>query len=133
MEASTFNPQNVSEFEKSKVAKDANGVSGTAVAGQTTNIDLVLADDMLITGGFLLAQNANQGDYCHFKVMAGPTLAAQFVTNWFIDPSQTKQQTPQSNFPAKIPAGLTLRVSYVNVGATDVWVAINYDLNKVLI
>lgn len=129
----TYNPQNVSEFEKSKLIKNAQGVSGTATAGTTTNFDLTLSDDCLMVGGFLLASGASAGDTVTFQVLMGSTVLAEFVSNWYMNPDSTKQDTPNANFPAKVNAGLTLRVIYNSIGSTDVWIAINYDLQKVLV
>jgi hypothetical protein len=132
MQNSDYDPQNIYDFEKSKLNKDAKGVIGTAAAGQVTNLDLTITDDMLITGGGLLAKGAAQGDTVDFQILAGQNLVAQYVTNWAINPDQTQQETPKSNYPAKLPAGLTLRLVYHSVGNNDVWIAINYDREKIM-
>jgi len=130
----TFDPQNTASFEKSKLFKDAKGVIGTATKETTTNLDLVLTDDVLMTGGVFLAQGAEWGDKVDFQVIH-PTagVVAQFITDWYLNPDSTLQPIPKSSYPAKLAAGLTLRVVYHSVGATDVKVAINYDREKVLV
>lgn len=129
-----YNPQNVNEFEKVKLFKDARGIQGTAAAGQSTNFDLTLTDDVLMAGGAIfLAKGAAQGDKVDFQVLAGGQVVAPFITNWFLNPDATKQEVPQSMYPAKIFAGMTLRVIYHSVGQNSVWVAINYNLEKVLV
>lgn len=128
-----FNPQNINEFEKSKLAKDAIGISSTAIAGTSTNLDLLLTDDVLINGGFLLARNVAEGDRVSFQVLMGETILNQFITNWYLNPDSTQQQMPTANYPAKLLAGLTLRIIYNSVGTQNVWFAINYNKEKVLV
>jgi len=131
----TYDPQNISSFEKTKLFKDAKGIAATVPFGTSANIDLTLTDDILMAGGnIFLAKGAAAGDKITFQAVhpqAG--VVAQFVTDWFLDPDSTLQQVPTSNFPAKLAAGLKLRVVYVSVGSVDVWVAINYNLEKVLV
>lgn len=129
-----YNPQNINEFEKSKLNKDARGVSATITAGTTQDLDLTLSDDVLMSGGAVfLAKGAAQGDYVQFQVLQGTTIASQFITDWYLNPDVTLQQIPTSNYPAKLVAGLTLRLKYTSTGSTDVWIAVNYNLEKVLV
>jgi hypothetical protein len=127
-----FNPRNINEFEKSKLLKNAIGVSTTAAFGTTTNLDLLLTDDVLVTEGVLLARNVAQGDKVSFQILMGEMVLNQFITDWYLNPDSTNQQTPKSSYPAKLPAGLTLRVIYTSVGTEDVWIAVNYNLEKIL-
>src|SRR5574343_943736 len=116
MQNSTFDPQNVYDYQKSKLNKDAKGASTTITAGQTATLDLTLTDDSLITGGNLICVGQAQGDYCHLQVTMGETVLSQYVTDWFIDPNSSSQKTPIVYYPAKLPAGLTLRLVYVSTG-----------------
>lgn len=131
----TYNPVHTDQFEKSKLNKDAKGVLGVAVAGASTQLDLTLTDDVLISGGHgFLAKGAAWGDKVDFQVVhpiAG--LVLQFLTGWYVNPDQTQQAIPSSSYPAKLPAGLILRVVYHSVGGTDVDIAVNYNLEKVLV
>lgn len=133
MQNSKFDPQNISEFVKSKLNKDGIGISGIAVAGQTTNLDITISDDYLITGGVLLVDGAVQGDNVDFQILYGQTVIAQYITNWFINYKNIRQETPSTNYPAKLTAGLTLRLVYKSTGDSDVWIAINYDREKVML
>lgn len=133
MQNSTFDPQNIYDYQKAKLNKDAKGVSGTATAGQTTNLDLTLTDDSLITGGNLICVGQAQGDYCHLQVVYGGTVISQYVTDWFIDPNNSVQKTPIVYYPAKLPTGFTLRLVYVSTGQNNVWIALNYDKEKVIV
>lgn len=129
-----FDPPNSNYFDKTKMNKDAKGVSTTVIAGTTVNLDYTLTDDVLIAGGTnFLAKGAAQGDTVDFQVVH-PIYGVlnQFITNWYVNPDKTDQAVPPSNYPAKSFAGLILRVVYHSTGTTDVWVAVNYNLEKVL-
>lgn len=129
-----YNPENIASFEKSKLMKDAKGVTGTINHGQTENLDYALADDCLLIMGRLLVNGANKGDSVSLQVLApNNAIVAQFVTDWAIDWTVTLQQGPVSNYPAKIPAGFKIRLVYKSTGDFDVWVALNIDKEKVLI
>ena len=130
-----YDPQNVNDFEKSKLNKNAHGVAVSVDLNSTTNIDFTLTDDSLVIGGTCIVVGAKAGDKVDFQVIhpiAG--VLNQFVTDWYIDPGNTKQETPKSNYPAKLPAGLILRVIYYSTATigTAPWIAVNYDIEKVL-
>lgn len=137
----TFNPPNENDFDKTKMQKDAKGLRAVISASGSTNIDLDITDDVLLVGGFLIVTPAFDGDTVDFQVVhpiAG--VIAQFISGWQLDPSTAKQDTPTSKFPAKIPAGLKLRVVYHATGPdllgllnTQIVVKINFDMHKVLI
>ena len=136
----TYNPVRTTDFEKTKLNFNGQGVTSTINAGTTTNIDYLLADDCLITGLELIVNNGNYGDFANIQVIdttgftgypAG-TVLEQIGTNWYLSPSTDTQF--DIAYPAKIIAGLTLRIIYTStllVGTT--FVAINYKLHKVLI
>lgn len=135
MNNSLYNPQNIADFEKVKLNKDAKGVSTTVPAGTTVNLDLTLADDCLMAGGTgFLAKGAAPGDTVDFQVVHPVNgVIAQFITDWYVNPDSTEQFVPPSNYPAKIFAGLILRVVYHSTGASDVWIAVNYNKEKILV
>jgi hypothetical protein len=133
MQNSQFNPESVYDFKKSKLNKDARGFSTTITAGTTGTLDYTLTDDCLISGGCLLCVTGNKGDKVNFQVLMGQTVVAQYVTDWYITPDSVQQSVPQSRYPAKLVAGLTLRICYTSTGETDVWIAINYDIEKVIV
>lgn len=129
----TYDPQHIREFQKGYLNKSAKGFSFTATAGQSTSHDYTLTDDMLITGGSLLVSGGVWGDTVDFQVVhpiAG--VLAEYVSDWYINPASVLQKTPSVDYPAKLPAGLILRVIYNSVGETNVNVAINYDMELVL-
>ena len=128
----SFDPRNSNDFEKSKLFKNAKGAVGTIPAGTIGTVDLALADDCLIMGGFLLVQGAVWGDKVDFQVVMGTTVLAEFIQDWYIDPTVCNQSTPGANYPAKLPAGATLRLEYYSTGSSPVNVAVNYNMEKVL-
>jgi hypothetical protein len=130
-----YDPANIKEFEKSKLNKDAKGIQVIIPAGTNRNIDLLLTDDVLMAGGTIfLAKGAVAGDKVDFQIVH-PVYGVvnQFITDWYLNPDSTSQEIPNANYPAKLFAGLTMRVVYHSVGSTDVWVAINYNKEKVLV
>jgi hypothetical protein len=142
---STYNPNNASEFEKTKLTANNTGATGTAIAGQTTSIDLDLTDDHLMTGIQLIAKGSVFGDKVDMMVIAKssplpngapiPTNVplAQFGTNVYLDEDSQMKFNEEARYPAKILAGMTLRIDYHSIGSADVQVAVNYRLHKVLI
>lgn len=136
MQNSTFDPANIDQYVKGKNKKAAKGVSQTCEALETTNIDLLLTDDVLLASGSLTCIGATSGDKVHFQIIAvdgeDETIVDQYVTDWFINSTTAKQEVPRSSVPAKIPAGMVIRLVYVSTGG-DVWVAVNYDLEEILI
>jgi len=134
MQNSTYDPSADSEFSKKFINVDNKGVSGTATAGQSTNIDLTLADDDLLVGCQVLAQGSEFGDTCDFQVVhpqAG--VLKQFCTDWGVSSDKQEKINFDSKFPAKIPTGLILRLVYHSIGTTDVKVLVNYKLDKILV
>lgn len=135
-----YNPINVDDFEKTKLNYDAVGVGGTATAGTTTNIDYAVTDDMLLTGAQVLTNTSVFGDSVSFQLVdvAGlfyppGSVLNQFVTNWQTRSDSQEQINLQVNYPAKVNAGLYLRLVYVSTGTSSVAVAVNYSLHKILI
>jgi hypothetical protein len=135
----TYNPQNINAFVKTALNFNAQGVSATITAGSTTNIDLVLTDDSMLTGVWLLVDNGSYGDFCNFQIIdttgafsgTPGTVLNQFVTNWYTPPTTDVQF--DMAYPAKIYATLTLRIIYHSTGTTNPFIAINYKLHKILI
>jgi len=130
----TFDPQNTNLFEKIKLNKAAEGHEFTVTAGTTQNLDIAITDDALVMTSCILIDGAVKGDHWAMQVIhpiAG--VVFQGVTGWRVDFTTLNQPLPKANFPAKVFAGLTLRIAYTSVGANDVWVCINLDKDKVLI
>ena len=135
----TYKPLCISDFEASKLNFNAQGVSVTATAGVVTNLDYTLLDDCLITGCWLLISGATIGDKIAFQVVDGSgafsgtpgTVLNQFVSNWYLSTCVDTQF--DMDYPAKIYTGLTLRLVFTSTGSTNVSIAANYKLHKVLV
>jgi hypothetical protein len=92
-----------------------------------------------MTGAWIISNGGNYGDYVNFQVVDASgaftgtpgTLLNQFATMLYFPPTADTQI--DIVYPAKVLAGMTLRVSYTSTGGTDVFLAINYKLHKVLV
>lgn len=133
MQNSTYDPKTINDFEKTKIISGFVGIQGICPAGQTYNLDHQLTDDVLFTGGEFYAKNSTFGDVFSLKIVH-PVYGVvnTFVNNFgVIDDSQVKL-CKESIIPGKLPAGLTIRISYTSLGAVDVNMIMNLYLYKVL-
>jgi hypothetical protein len=136
---STFNPATVDAFDKNKMTFDAQGATSNVTAGAVANIDLPIVDDMLLTGAWFITNGGSPGDSVSFQVVDGSgvfsgtvgTVLNQFITNWY--PPSDADIDLSMNYPAKLLAGMTLRVIYTSTGSSTVFVGINYKLHKILV
>lgn len=128
-----FNPTNLNQYEKSKLNKDADAAEATLTPGASSNLDVLILDDCLILSSVLLVSGAAKGDYWKMQVVH-PVAGVVFepIHKWYVDHTSTNQPIPKANFPAKVFAGLTIRIVYVSVGTDPVWIAFNLDKDKVL-
>jgi hypothetical protein len=136
---STFNPSSIQEFEKSKLNYAAKGNSCIVPAGTEVDLDLIITDDMLITGAWVITIGSEFGDTAKFQVIdiygvytgTPGTVLNSFIEGWNMVGDVNIHMDMQ--YPAKIYAGLALRLKYTSFGATDVKLAANWKLHKVLI
>lgn len=137
----TYAPMRVTDFEASKLQFNAQGIQSRPALNSTSNIDLYFSDDHLITGFWLTVAGATIGDYLSLQVVdtdnimgyGANTVLKTFASNIFIPTSVDAQF--DIVYPAKIYAGLSLRMRYTSVallGALSV-VSVNYKLHKILI
>jgi len=129
-----YNPRNQWEYDKNYIQLNLTGVSTNFSANTTTNLDLELTDDCLLTGGTVGVEGGVFGDTLSIQVVhpiAG--VVAQFITDWHVLSDVQKQMDLTNVYPAKIPAGLKLRLVYTSTNLTTGGkVAVNYILHKVL-
>jgi hypothetical protein len=138
MQNSSLQLQQTIQLNGNNVSCNGQGVTDIVPAGQYKNIDYILTDDCFITGGMLKSQTSNFGDYANFQVVdinnmlgyGANYVISQFLTNWYIGSDKEEQINEDFPYPAKIPAGLALRVVYYSTGTTDVQVCVNYRLHK---
>lgn len=108
------------------------GISGTATKNTTTNIDYTLTEERYLSGARLLLKNQAWGDKANLEIVH-PTLGVidVFAEGWFLDPDNSNQGDIIRNYPAKLPAGLIIRIAYTSVGvAVNVEVKVNLFLDK---
>ena len=126
--SSTYDPPSMSSIEKTKVNFNGQKVFASVPFGTTQDIDLTVSDDHLMTGAQLLLTGNCDMDEIQFKVVSGSTVVTQFI-EWY-----ASTFSKDMIYPAKVPAGLKLRVTYKNTCASgSVTVKINYFLHKVLL
>lgn len=133
-----FRPTTYLDFSSDYLRFNSQGVSTTGIAGTTFNLDLAFTDDHLISGAWFIVSNGNQGDTCDFQIIdttgaftgTAGTVLNQFITNWLVPPTVDEQL--DIIYPAKILAGMSLRLVYTSTGTSNPFVALNYKLHKVL-
>lgn len=134
----TYTASRMQDLDKNNLALFSQGVSGTAFANTTTNIDLLLTDDAILTGIYVITNGGSYGDKISIQVIdiAGTyfpanTVIATAVSNWYVPPNINFHFS--SVFPQKLLTSLTIRVSYTsNALLGSVFVGMNYELQKVL-
>ncbi|TXH10650.1 MAG: hypothetical protein E6R04_04775 [Spirochaetes bacterium] len=125
---------NVDQFTSDNVAFAGAAASGDAVASETKNVDYSVPFDACLTGAVVIVQGAKIDDKVSLQVVH-PTYGVlnEFVTDWFMADDQSEQFALQLNYPANVPAGLTIRAVYkatADEGTRKV--RINYFLHKVV-
>ena len=125
-------------------SKDLNaslmGTKFTASAGVETTHDFLIAEDHLIDGAQLVVITGILGDKVKCQVVdkdnvlgyGENVVLGEYVKDWYINPSESKQLEYESNYPAKIYGGLYLRTIYTSTGENSVEVIVNYLLHKIL-
>lgn len=138
--ATEYKPLRNEDFNANSLAFNGKGITGTAAHGTATNIDTAVTEDTVLTGGNLVLKDQCFGDTVDQQVVdkdgivAPPgTVLRQFITSWNVaDDVQIQGGIVAPGYPAKIISGLYLRLVYHSTCGTDVKVAINYLLHKVL-
>jgi hypothetical protein len=140
MNGSSLKLNRVEIFTSDNVNTNNQGIIGIAAAGQVTNIDLKMMDDNFITGGILRTFHSTFGDYIHLQVIdidnvlgfGTNVVLGQYCTSWYLRDDAQEQFNETTSYPAKIVAGLYLRIVYHSIGQSDVVVTANYRLHKAL-
>jgi hypothetical protein len=131
----TYNPEKVSDFEKSKLNFAGRSVTGTVNENETVNADYTFTDDTLMTGGVLIVKEAKITDKVSLQVVH-PIYGVlnEFVTEYRLAEDQQVQFKLDLPYPAKLLAGLIVRCKYVasEEKGTRIF-ALNLLLHKVLI
>ena len=132
---STFKPNHRSQFQADWLKFDGKSAYAEAQSSEEKNSDLVLTDDVLLTGGYVCVQGGKFGDkICLQVVHPQAGVLDQFVSDYYIKSDSESQFSIDLDYPAKLPAGLIVRAVYKsnnNEGLRRI--AVNYFLHKVLI
>lgn len=116
------------------------GISGTATAGTTTNIDYKLTEERLVYGGQAILKNHAFGDTIKFQVvdvdnilgLGAGTVLGEYMNGWYLADDTQVQPIVMVDFPTKIMANLYFRIAYNSTGATNVNVCVNIFCFKVI-
>lgn len=130
----TYRPLKTEEFQSDQVNFNGQATFGSAIESQTTSADLTLTEDHLMTGGTFLVRGGKFGDKIKLQVIH-PIYGVvnQFITDYGVQSDNEFQFSLDLSYPAKLFAGLSLRVVYIStseVGQRNY--CINYLLHKVL-
>ncbi|RLG45233.1 MAG: hypothetical protein DRN81_02315 [Thermoproteota archaeon] len=114
------------------------GFTGTADSGTSTNIQFEIDETRFLNGVQIILDNHVFGDKAHFEVVDVDNILGygtnvvldRFGEDWNIAPDENNQGAIVLPYPAKVTAGLYIRIVYVSTGSTDVSVAANLYLHK---
>lgn len=132
---STLKVTHISQFRSDLVNFNGQSAFGSCVASTLLPCDLTLTDDHFLTGGSFVVKNGKFGDKVTLQVVH-PTMGVlnQFVTNFGVQEDRQFQFEQIIEYPAKVFAGLILRVVYsatADIGTREFF--INYALHKILL
>ncbi len=123
--------QSAFQYADGKRARFGGKIKFTIAAGETAYQEFTLTEDRLITGGQYKAIGANFGDKIDFEVMHPLGISLdKFIENWYVHDCQNP--TFLEVYPAHIPAGLKIRITYYNTGANSVQFFSNFLLHKLV-
>jgi hypothetical protein len=131
----TYNPEKVSDFEKSKLNFLGQSISESTLENTTKNVDLTLTDDFLLTGGVLMVKNGKMTDKVSLQIVH-PVYGVvnEFVKEYRVVEDEQVQFKIDLPYTAKLPAGLKIRCSYIASSELgERTFALNIFLHKVLV
>ena len=129
------------DMDADKVKFRGKGISGTAIAGATTNIDYKLTEARLLDGVKMILKDQAFGDSVKFQVVdvdnvlgygAGLVLD-EFGTDWYVSADTQDQGAINLPYSAEVIAGLYIRIVYNSIGGTNVSVKANLWLHKYMV
>lgn len=122
------------QMDADNVKLKIQGFMGTAIKNSTSNISWKFPEARYLTGGILSVVGGQSGDTISVQIVdvdnvlgygAGAVLD-EFVTNFFINPTVSKQLDFECQYVALIPANTYMRLVCVNTGTgTDATVYMN--------
>lgn len=130
-----YDPQKKSEFVKDNLLFSGQAMYFECSPSLEQFGDLLLTHDYLLTGGRLLVENGKIGDKFYMQIVH-PTYGVvnEFISGYRVSPDTTLQMDLDLDYPAKLPAGLTIRCKYI--ASSDMLsrkIALNLYLHKILV
>ena len=112
--------------------------SGTATAGVTTDIDILISEVRWINGGCLILKSHAFGDSITFQIVdkdnifgyGAGTVLDEFIKDFYMNDQSQAQDQIMLDYPARLPANIYMRLKYTSTGATNVDVKCNLFLHK---
>lgn len=126
------------DMSADKVKFRGEGLSFTATAGASTTFDHILSEARLLDGIQLILKDQAFGDSVDLKIVdvnntlgygAGVVLDA-FSTGWRVASDRQDQGQIRLPYAAEVLAGLSIRLVYHSVGASNVSVEANLFAHK---
>jgi len=113
------------------------GFKGTAIAGESSNIDFEVLENYFINGANVILENQAIGDSINFQVFdknnilgyGNNVVLDQFAKDWYVS-TESSQGEIIIPYPASLVTGLFVRLVYKSIGASDVKVYCNLFLHK---
>lgn len=123
----------LSDFNADRTHFAGFRVTGTATAGQVTNIDYALSEEKLVYGGQAILKNHVFGDCIKMQVvdvdnilgLGAGTVLGEYIQCWGVADDVQTQAAIMVEFPTKIITGLYLRIVYDSSGGSNVSVQVN--------
>lgn len=141
MNNSQYSPTSKEQYSSKDLNTDFRGAKYTATANAATNCDFQVSDDFILDGLVLDVVDPTLGDKVTFQVIdkdnilgyGANVVLKQFGTDIYVSPGIVRQVDHSSPYPAKIYAGLYLRLIYTSVSeSTAPTVLVRYKLHKIL-
>ncbi len=120
-------------LDSTRVEGYGQGVGAICSANGTTNMDLTLTDDVIVTGLEILTGSVTPGDYAQLQVLvAGVPVRAPIPGPWYLQADGKSDH--RMEMPLKAVAGMVLRVKVTTTTPLITpFVAVNFKLWKVLV
>jgi hypothetical protein len=129
-----FYVRRIFDLDADKAKYRCQGVSGTATANTTTNIDWKLPEERWISGGIFMVKDGAWGDTAKFQIVdkdnvlgygAGVVLD-EFATGVLVASDTQVQGHIEAPYIALIPANVYVRIVYTSTSpSVNVGVGIN--------
>lgn len=95
------------------------GYKFTATAGQTTDHNITMPFNGYIQGGHFHAANSKTGDEISFIILPGDANEYKYLDAVPISQGETFLPAEAFGMTSLLPAGLPMRISYLNTDSTD--------------